>query len=515
MKLVTVSGPPSSGKTSVLLRVIEELKEHHTALGVVKFDCLSTHDKALYEKKNIPVKVGISGNLCPDHFFVTNIEACYEWGRESGFEYLFTESAGLCNRCSPHIKNIIAVCVIDCLSGIYTPHKIGPMLKLADVVIITKGDIVSQAEREVFAFKVRQSNPKAQIIFINGNTGQGAFQAAKLLQNLSSEDEVHENRLRFSMPAAICSYCLGETKIGSDYQMGNVKKMHLEVENKKENIKKQMDDEEAREEGVYGNLHKIQSLSIIGGVDKKGEDEQIQLSIEPGDIISIVGPTGSGKSRLLADIECMAQKDTPTKRQIYINGEVPDGEVRFSIESKLVAQISQNMNFIMDLTVEEFIKIHAKSRMIEGINQVAEKVFQKANELSGEPFDKNTPVTALSGGQSRALMIADTALISASPIVLIDEIENAGVDRKKALDLLVNEEKIVLMSTHDPILALMGHKRIIIKNGGILKVIETTEEEKNNLVFIQLIDDKMMVLRNKLRRGESLNSDIKKTFSIE
>jgi ABC-type lipoprotein export system ATPase subunit len=250
-------------------------------------------------------------------------------------------------------------------------------------------------------------------------------------------------------------------------------------------------------------------------VDKNGEDEKVHLSIRPGDIVSIVGPTGSGKSRLLADIECMAQKDTPTKRQIRINEEIPGSDMRFSIASKLVAQISQNMNFIMDLTVEEFIKTHAKSRMIEGINQVAERVFQKANELSGEPFGKNTPVTALSGGQSRALMIADTALISASPIVLIDEIENAGVDRKKALDLLVNEEKIVLMSTHDPILALMGHKRIIIKNGGILKVIETSEAEKDNLVFIQLIDDKMMALRNELRQGENLNRDIKKTFSIE
>lgn len=53
----------------------------------------------------------------------------------------------------------------------------------------------------------------------------------------------------------------------------------------------------------------------------------------------------------------------------------------------------------------------------------------------------DTAVTALSGGQSRALMIADTALLSSSPIVLIDEIENAGVDRKKALELLVRKEK--------------------------------------------------------------------------
>ncbi len=57
---------------------------------------------------------------------------------------LVSESAGLCNRCSPHIREILAVCVIDNLSGINTPQKIGPMLKAADIVIITKGDIVSQ-----------------------------------------------------------------------------------------------------------------------------------------------------------------------------------------------------------------------------------------------------------------------------------------------------------------------------------------------------------------------------------
>ena len=41
-------------------------------------------------------------------------------------------------------------------------------------------------------------------------------------------------------------------------------------------------------------------------------------------------------------------------------------------------------------------------------------------------------------------MIADTAILSSSPIVLIDEIENAGIDREKALELLVSEDKIVL-----------------------------------------------------------------------
>ncbi len=54
-----------------------------------------------------------------------------------------------------------------------TPRKIGPMLKMADIVAVTKGDIVSQAEREVFSFNIRQVNTSARIIFVNGITGQG------------------------------------------------------------------------------------------------------------------------------------------------------------------------------------------------------------------------------------------------------------------------------------------------------------------------------------------------------
>ena len=51
----------------------------------------------------------------------------------------------------------------------------------------------------------------------------------------------------------------------------------------------------------------IDSITIIGGVNKLKEAENINLTINTGEIISIVGPTGSGKSRLLADIECLAQ----------------------------------------------------------------------------------------------------------------------------------------------------------------------------------------------------------------
>ena len=116
-------------------------------------------------------------------------------------------------------------------------------------------------------------------------------------------------------------------------------------------------------------------------------------------------------------------------------------------------------------------------------------------------------MTSLSGGQSRALMIADTAVLSASPIVLIDEIENAGIDRKKALDLLVSQDKIVLMATHDPLLALMADRRIVIKNGGIHAVIETSKQEKELLAYLNSIDSVMQESRRILRSGEILKSE--------
>jgi len=254
------------------------------------------------------------------------------------------------------------------------------------------------------------------------------------------------------------------------------------------------------------NEEKVSEVTITGGRAKDGSPEPVsELTVKVGEVICIVGPTGSGKSRLLADIEWVARGDTPTGRHVTINGQVPDDKWRFSSEFKLVAQLSQNMNFVMDLSVEEFLNLHAESRLATDPEEKIQRIWNWANELAGEPFAFDTPVTSLSGGQSRALMIADTAVLSSSPVVLIDEIENAGIDRQQALDILIREEKIVLMATHDPILALMGDRRVIINNGAMQKVIEPSEKEKANLIELRALDEKLMGLRHRLRMGERLD----------
>ncbi len=249
---------------------------------------------------------------------------------------------------------------------------------------------------------------------------------------------------------------------------------------------------------------RLESITILGGHDKSGRREDFSLTVRPGEIISLVGPTGSGKSRFLADIEWLAQGDSPTGRSLLIDGAPPDPGLRYAIDRKLVAQLSQNMNFVMDLSVEEFITMHAESRMVEDIPEVTRSIISLANELAGERFSPDTPVTSLSGGQSRALMIADTSCLSNSPIVLIDEIENAGIDRKRAVRTLVDKQKIVLMATHDPILALMGERRLVFKNGGIAAIITTSDAERANLKLFEEMDAKLGAVRNALRNGERI-----------
>ncbi len=224
MRLVTVAGPPSCGKTSILTRTCAALAGGGMRCAAVKFDCLTSRDQQAYAGAGIPVSVVFSGGLCPDHFFATNLEEAFAWAQGTGADLCVLETAGLCNRCSPHLRGVLGVCVIDNLMGIDAPEKIGPMLRMADVVAVTKGDLVSQAEREVYRFRIRQMNKRAVFRHVNGLTGQGCRDLAAIFERAPEVDTVTELRLRFSMPAAVCSYCLSETRIGSRYQKGNVKK---------------------------------------------------------------------------------------------------------------------------------------------------------------------------------------------------------------------------------------------------------------------------------------------------
>lgn len=259
----------------------------------------------------------------------------------------------------------------------------------------------------------------------------------------------------------------------------------------------------------------IESITIIGGIDKTGNAETLRhLDIHQGDITGIVGPTGSGKSQLIADIEQLTQKDSSTGRQIFINGRVPSYELRNDPRKKMVAQLSQNMNFLADMCVKDFLLLHAKCR---GKNlKSVDRIISMANELTGEPLKPTDNLTILSGGQTRALMVADVAVISDSPIVLIDEIENAGIKKYEALQLLSGHNKIILIVTHDPVMALSADRRIIMRNGGMRSIQERCIEEKVVLEQLNHMDQTILKLREMVRDGRQIKEiDMKRDVRNE
>ncbi len=227
-RMVTVAGPPTSGKTSVLRHVLRHLTRGGWRIGVAKFDCLSTDDAQAFLADGIQAIQGLSGGLCPDHFYAGNLPEVMDWGTRRGFDLLVVESAGLCNRCAPHVRDQLAICVLDHLGGVKLPRKVGPMLRRADVVVLTRGDLVSQAEREVFAIHVKRFAPGALVVPVNGLTGQGSPELAGVVKELARPARsVSDSRLRFSMPQAVCSFCLGETSLDRDHQAGNLRRMEI------------------------------------------------------------------------------------------------------------------------------------------------------------------------------------------------------------------------------------------------------------------------------------------------
>ena len=251
-------------------------------------------------------------------------------------------------------------------------------------------------------------------------------------------------------------------------------------------------------------IERIKRLTVTAGRDKQGRAGGGDVDFAPGRITALLGPTGSGKSRFLQDIESLADDDTPSGRCVLLDGERPDPDVRFELQGRLVAQLTQNMNFVLDMGVRDFIRTHAESRDVPDPEGTADKVIDAANDLAGEPFGPATQLTQLSGGQSRALMIADAALLSWSPVLLIDEIENAGVDKVRALDLLLRSDKIVVIATHDPVLALSADRRLVFENGAVRTVLRRSPGEETLLARLEGMETEFSRVRELLRRGAPL-----------
>jgi Ni2+-binding GTPase involved in maturation of urease and hydrogenase len=222
VKLVMCAGPATSGKTAVLRHMIRGLLAGGLGVAYLKIDVqYAEEDVELRREFGIPARKVYSGELCPDHCSVLVLGDAMRWARAAARDVLIVETAGLCLRCSPYVDGGLGVVVLEATSGMNLPLKIGPMLSLADVAVVTKIDLVSQAEREVFRARIQEVAPRVRIREVNALQGIGID---PLVDWVRSTPEAGERLLlRGNPPVGTCTICVGKKEVGWESHFGIVR----------------------------------------------------------------------------------------------------------------------------------------------------------------------------------------------------------------------------------------------------------------------------------------------------
>ncbi len=195
--------------------------------------------------------------------------------------------------------------------------------------------------------------------------------------------------------------------------------------------------------------------------------KNVNLKIETGKVVAIVGPSGSGKSTFL---HLMSLLDTPSKGKIIISGK-SISELNEDEKNKMVREnisiIFQNNNLLSDFTALENVALPLIIRETNYKTSIkkAEKFLKKVNlghRLNHFPSD-------LSGGEQQRVAIA-RALIAETKIILADE-PTGNLDNKNSNDIfsyflkLREKNKIILIATHNRELAKKADYTLTISDG--------------------------------------------------
>ncbi len=235
MRLSIYAGPATTGKTSVIRHVLRKLQAAGRRPAFLKIDVqFAEEDAELSRELGIPTRKTYSGELCPDHCSVMVLGDALEWAQRERADTLFVETAGLCLRCSPYVDGGLGVVVLEATSGINLPLKVGPMLSLADVAVVTKIDRVSQAEREVFRARIQEVAPAVRIREVDALRGIGID---PLFEQTLAHAEVPQDEggrfrgplLRGNPPVGTCTICVGKKEIGWQSHFGVVRSLENQV----------------------------------------------------------------------------------------------------------------------------------------------------------------------------------------------------------------------------------------------------------------------------------------------
>jgi len=241
---------------------------------------------------------------------------------------------------------------------------------------------------------------------------------------------------------------------------------------------------------------KVIETKKLSRIFKNGEIEVhaltgIDMAVEEGEFVSIMGASGSGKSTLLHIIGCL---DRPTSGEYQLDGvtvNALDKNQLADVRNQKIGFIFQSYNLLSRTTALENVELpliydrtgkfsNSKELARNALEQVglADRIYHKTNELSG--------------GQQQRVAIA-RALINNPALILADE-PTGNLDSKTSIDIadlfvkLNDEGKTIIMITHEPDIAQFARRMIFLRDGRILtdEIIENRNTKEKALRHLEV-----------------------------
>jgi putative ABC transport system ATP-binding protein len=232
-------------------------------------------------------------------------------------------------------------------------------------------------------------------------------------------------------------------------------------------------------------MNPLIDLSNVWKIYRMGESDfatlaGINLQIEQGEFIVILGPSGSGKSTLMNMIGCL---DIPSKGKVFLNARditsLSESELA-KIRGSTIGFIFQSFNLVPTLSAEENVMLPMEFQEFD-VNDERRRADFLLDIVNLSDKKKNLP-SQLSGGQMQRVAIA-RALAVNPPIILADE-PTGNLDSKTGQyilnflkDLHDKEGKTIIIVTHDVDIIKLATRVVHIKDGQIEKIDICTAEQ--------------------------------------